>query len=56
MSALPLFLANVMGFDLSPHAILVSTQGYDVAALRAMLSWPPAEVRATLRKTLLDPD
>ncbi|KAJ6475603.1 hypothetical protein C8R45DRAFT_935243 [Mycena sanguinolenta] len=53
--ALPLFLANVMGFDLSPHATLVSTQGYDVAALRAMLSWPPAEVRATLRKTLLDP-
>ncbi|KAJ6475602.1 hypothetical protein C8R45DRAFT_1010438 [Mycena sanguinolenta] len=53
--ALPLFLANVMGFDLSPHATLVSTQGYDVAALRAMLSWPPAELRATLRKTLLDP-
>ncbi|KAF7345134.1 hypothetical protein MSAN_01889500 [Mycena sanguinolenta] len=44
--SLSLFLTNVMGFDLSTHTALLSTQGYDVAALRAMLSWPPAELRA----------
>ncbi|KAJ7271285.1 hypothetical protein B0H12DRAFT_1092918 [Mycena haematopus] len=52
---LTIFLVNVMGLDLSPHAALLSTQGYDVLGLSAMLALPPTDLRGALQKTLLDP-
>ncbi|KAJ7237026.1 hypothetical protein B0H12DRAFT_1327165 [Mycena haematopus] len=49
------FLNNVMGLDLSPHAALLETQGVTLSALKLMRSWDPAEVQRVLRFTLLDP-
>ncbi|KAJ7237035.1 hypothetical protein B0H12DRAFT_1238349 [Mycena haematopus] len=49
------FLNNVMGLDLLPHAALLETQGMTLSALKLMRSWDPAEVRRVLRFTLLDP-
>lgn len=54
-TTVPVFLTNVMGFDLSAHHALLEQQGFDIAALSGMPAWERGELQEVLRRVLLAP-
>ncbi|KAF7328373.1 hypothetical protein MVEN_02552900 [Mycena venus] len=54
-TTLPLFLKNVMGFDLSEHHAFVVSQGVDIGYLSRMSGWERSRLQEVLKLTLLEP-
>ncbi|KAJ6535768.1 hypothetical protein B0H19DRAFT_434638 [Mycena capillaripes] len=54
-TSLPVFLSNVMGFDLSTHHELMEEQGFGVGALSGMPAWERSRLQEVLKRTFLAP-